>query len=384
MTHVSGDWLTGAPAQAVFDALADHALYVVGGCVRNALMGLPVTDVDLATDAGPEVVMAAAEAAGLNAIPTGIEHGTVTVVSDGIGHEITTFRADVETDGRRAVVRFSNTMDEDSQRRDFTMNALYADRTGQVFDPTGQGLEDLTKRHIRFIGDPEARITEDYLRILRYFRFFAWYGNQDDGIDADALAAMAEHADGLEGLSRERIGAEVMKLLAAQDPSQALGSMEQSGILARILPGAATGTLFQLIALEDAAGVAPDPTRRLAALAPMVEPDALRLSKQTARQLLALTDAASGTSGSAELGYRLGLDAGRDAMLLRHAMFGTPWDPSIGPELSKGASATFPVSASDLQPTFEGKALGDELKRLESAWIMSDFAATKADLLGLK
>lgn len=384
MTRVSGEWLTGAPAQAVFDALADHALYVVGGCVRNALMGVPVTDVDLATDARPEVVMAAAEAAGLNAIPTGIEHGTVTVVSDGIGHEITTYRADIETDGRRAVVRFSDTMDEDAQRRDFTMNALYADRTGQVFDPTGRGLDDLAKRHVRFIGDPGARITEDYLRILRYFRFFAWYGKQDDGIDADTLAAMAEHADGLEGLSRERIGAEVMKLLAAPNPSQALGSMEQSGLLARILPGAATGTLFHLIALEDAAGATSDPTRRLAALAPMVEPDALRLSRQTARQLSTLTDAASGTAGSAELGYRLGLEAGLDAMLLRHAMFGMPWDAMIEPVVAKGASATFPIAASDIQPTFEGKALGDELKRLESVWIASDFAASKADLLGLK
>ncbi|CAN0587043.1 unnamed protein product, partial [Ectocarpus sp. 12 AP-2014] len=195
-----------------------------------------------------------ARVAGLKPVPTGIDHGTVTVVADHDPFEITTFRRDVETDGRRAVVAFADTLDEDAKRRDFTMNALYARIDGTVIDPLG-GLPDLRARRVRFIGDATDRIREDYLRSLRFFRFHAWYGNPDNGMDSDALAAIASHLDGLESLSRERVGAEMVKLLAARDPAPAVAAMRATGVLGRLLPGADDRALAPLIHLEDVLGL---------------------------------------------------------------------------------------------------------------------------------
>jgi poly(A) polymerase len=219
---VSGDWLTRAETQDVLALLAapGHRALPVGGCVRNALIGAPVADVDIATDALPETVIGLARAAGLKAVPTGIAHGTVTVVAGGLPFEITTFRRDVETFGRHAAIAFSTRIEEDAARRDFTMNALYACADGTVIDPLG-GLPDALARRLRFVGSAPDRIREDYLRILRFFRFTAWYGDPAEGPDAEGLAACAALADGIDGLSRERIGAEMKKLLSAPDPAPA-------------------------------------------------------------------------------------------------------------------------------------------------------------------
>ena len=227
---VDGPWITEPATQAVCAAMADQGfqVYFVGGCVRNALLGVEVSDIDLASDALPEDTIRCAEAAGLRAIPTGIEHGTIAVVSGGVAHEITTFRSDVETHGRRAEVRFSKSVKEDAERRDFTMNAIYAGPDGTILDPLN-GLPDLVRRHVRFIGDAGQRIQEDYLRSLRFFRFTAWYGDPALGIDSEGLAAVAAHLDGLSGLSRERVGAEIKKLLAAPDPSMAVAAMAPIG-----------------------------------------------------------------------------------------------------------------------------------------------------------
>ena len=237
--QISGDWLTNPATQAVCAALTGagaQALFV-GGCVRNALLGLPVADIDIATDAPPDRVITLCNAAGLRVVPTGIEHGTVTVLSGDIAHEVTTFRRDVTTDGRRATVAFATDITTDAARRDFTMNALYARPNGTVVDPLG-GLPDLLARRVIFVGDATARIREDYLRILRFFRFHAWYADPNAGIDAEGLAACAALADGLRQLSRERVSAEMIKLLGAPDPAPAVAAMAQAGILARILPGA--------------------------------------------------------------------------------------------------------------------------------------------------
>ncbi len=231
--RIAADWIDHGAAPPVMAALGGAA-YFVGGCVRNALLGAPATDIDLATPLVPEAVVARLGAAGLKAVPTGIEHGTVTAVWQGHPVEITTFRADVETDGRRAVVRFTTDMAEDAARRDFTVNALYADATGRVLDPIG-GLPDLAARRVRFIGDPVARIREDRLRILRFFRFTAWYA---EGMDAGGLAACRAEAEGVEALAHERLGAEMRKLLAAPDPVAATVAMAEAGVLARVLPGA--------------------------------------------------------------------------------------------------------------------------------------------------
>ncbi len=250
-TLAGAPWLDDPATRAVCRALtgSGHQALFVGGCVRNALLGRPVADIDIATDATPEEVMALAGAAGLHPVPTGIAHGTVTVVAEGRPFEVTTFRRDVETFGRRAVVAYTRDIAEDAARRDFTMNALYAGPDGTVVDPLG-GLPDLLARRVRFVGDPAARIAEDYLRILRFFRIHAWYGDPASGLDADGLAACAAAQAGLARLSRERVGAETAKLLAAADPAPAVAAMAAAGILARVLPGADATPLAALVHLE--------------------------------------------------------------------------------------------------------------------------------------
>lgn len=230
------EWTRSPDTAAVFDALlsGEGDARFVGGCVRNALIGAPVADIDIATTIVPEEAMRRLQAAGIQVVPTGIDHGTVTAIVNHRPFEITTLRRDVTTDGRRATVAFSTDWAEDASRRDFTFNALYATRDGEIVDLVG-GLPDLEARRVRFIGEASQRIAEDYLRILRFFRFHAWYGRGD--LDRDGLAACAEAASGLETLSGERIHDEILKLLAAPDPVPALRQMAAAGIIAHILPG---------------------------------------------------------------------------------------------------------------------------------------------------
>lgn len=233
-------WLESQATRAVMRALeaaggAGCARFV-GGCVRNSLLGQPVDDIDIATRLRPEQTMAALKAAGLKAVPTGVEHGTVTGVSERRPYEITTLRRDVETDGRRAVVAFTEDWAEDAARRDFRLNALYADAAGTVFDPTGGGLEDAAAGRIVFVRWAETRIREDYLRILRFFRFYAWYGRGEP--DAVGLAACAKLKGGMAQLSAERVSKEMLKLLTAPDPRAAVRAMAETGVLAQVLPQA--------------------------------------------------------------------------------------------------------------------------------------------------
>ena len=382
MTRLQADWLTDPAAQAVCAMLeeAGHAAFFVGGCVRNALIDAPVHDLDLSTDARPATVMDLAGAAGLKAVPTGIDHGTVTVVADGRPVEVTTFRRDVATDGRRATVAFADAIEADAARRDFTMNALYADARGVVHDPLG-GLPDLHARRVRFIGDPGQRIREDYLRILRFFRFHAWFGDADAGLDADGLASCAEHAEGVEGLSRERIGHEMLRLLAAPDPAPAVAAMAQAGVMMRVIIGADASVLPVLVHLEQEAGIEPDPIPRLASLGGEDVAPALRLPKADARRRDRLRAVAFDGPEPAELGYRLGVKEGTAAFLLRQAALGQPLDAAALQKLRTGAGQVFPVAAADLPRRFEGAALGAALRQLESDWIASGFTLTRADLL---
>lgn len=375
---VAGGWLDHPGTQALCAALqsADHRALFVGGCVRNALLAEPVGDIDIATDATPETVSDIAAKAGFKVVPTGIDHGTVTVIAQGRPHEVTTFRRDVETDGRRAVVAFSSEIREDAGRRDFTMNALYADAAGQVIDPLG-GLPDLLARRVRFVGDPETRIREDYLRILRFFRFHAVYGDPAGGLDADSLAACAARAAGLEEISRERITAELKKLLAARDPAPAVAAMAQSGVLARILPGADPRALAPLIHLD--AAHAPRWLRRLAVLGGTV--DTLRLARSEARDLSALRTAMGGIDSAAVLGWQLGEVLGTDALLVRAAALETPLPPDWQPEVRRGALSRFPVAAADLMPARTGEALGRRLREIETRWLASNLTLSREDLL---
>ena len=383
--RISGDWFENENTQAVCRALTNagfQALFV-GGCVRNALIGAPVSDIDIATDATPETVMKLGQDNGFKVVPTGIDHGTVTVVAGGIPHEITTFRHDVETDGRRAVVAYADDVTDDARRRDFTMNALYADADGQIIDPLG-GLDDLLARRVRFIENPVDRIREDYLRALRFFRFHAWYGDPAGGIDADGLAAVATHLDGLERLSRERVGAEIKKLLSAPDPAPAVAAMRSSGVLAKVLPGADDTALARLVHIEGLTQTAPDAIRRLACLGGESLPDRLRLSRKEASALQALRDAIGNSRPLDELAYRYGYSVAHDAALLRAAVLEAEIDETELTKARQAVEKTFPIKAKDLMPEYSGPALGKRMKALESAWIESGFSLDRKALLALK
>lgn len=384
MTIVEGAWLDSSETRRVCAILTNggaQALFV-GGCVRNALLGAPVNDIDIATDARPDRVMDLAEAEGLKALPTGIDHGTVTVLANGTAYEITTFRRDVETDGRHAKVVFSMDVAEDAARRDFTMNALYATPDGTVIDPLG-GLPDLRARRLRFIGSAESRIREDYLRSLRFFRFHAWYGDTSLGFDSDAIAAIASNLEGLSALSKERIGGEMIKLLAAPDPAPSVAGLRSTHVLAHVLPGADDRFLSPLVHIEQEMGLSPDPIRRLAALGGDNLSDNLRLSKAQSRDLNRLRDAVATAQSPRELGYRLGLDTARSVLALRGAIAGQIPLSSEYDEAETGSKKVFPVKASDLMDTYKGEALGLRLAELEQRWIDSQMGLTKADLLSL-
>jgi poly(A) polymerase len=257
-------WMRADETRAVMDALGEARF--VGGVVRNALMGRPVSDIDIATPLTPDEVTKKLVAAKIRAVPTGIEHGTITAVINGKSLEVTTLRRDVSTDGRRAVVAFTKEWKEDSERRDFTLNALYANADGEIFD-YHNGIDDLKAGRVRFIGDAVTRIREDYLRILRLFRFHAWYGKGE--IDAEALRASAAEKAGLQKLSGERIAKEMLKLLEADDPVPMLRSMAASGILSEVLLGELKiARLERLVAIDNANFFTPDPLLRLAALLP--------------------------------------------------------------------------------------------------------------------
>ena len=362
MTRLPAHVLEDAALIRVLDALqaeGDHA-YLVGGAVRNALLGQPIDDIDIATDALPDRVTRLAQAAGLRAVPTGIDHGTVTLIAGGRGFEVTTFRRDVDTDGRHAMVAFSTDLAQDAARRDFTINALYAGRDGVVIDPMG-GLPDLAARRLRFVGDAHARITEDYLRILRFFRFLARYG-QD--ADPAAVAACGAHRDGLSRIARERIGAELKKLLDAPDPGPAVALMDRTGVLHQLLPGADAARLQALLDAEPAPG---GWLRRLAALGP-VQPD-LRLSRADQRALAAL-DRARGWSLD-RAAWHLGADAATDHAALM-AADGHPLPPDWQARITRATRSPLPVAAADLTP-LQGPALGRALKAAEEAWIASAF-----------
>lgn len=264
-------WMTAPATAAVLDALEAKGgagcVRVVGGAVRNALMGRPVEDIDLATTLEPPAVIEALEAVGLKAVPTGLEHGTITAVSKGRPFEITTLRRDVETDGRRAVVAFTTDWTQDAERRDFTVNALYAERDGTIHDPLGGGVADAKAGRIAFVGDARIRIAEDYLRILRFFRFHAWYGS--GAPDADGLAACAELREMLKDRPGERVAKELLKLLAADEPRAAVRLMQEAGILSVILPPVEDLTLFDsLVEIESEMLFECDPVLRLACLLP--------------------------------------------------------------------------------------------------------------------
>ncbi|SEA89536.1 CCA tRNA nucleotidyltransferase [Rubrimonas cliftonensis] len=379
--RIAPSWLAEPATRAVLAALAPGRPLFVGGCVRDALMGREAQDVDLCVACLPERTIQLLEKAGLKAVPTGLEHGTVTAVAGGRGFETTTLRRDVATDGRRAEVAFTEDVAEDAARRDFTMNALYADADGLVLDPLG-GMADLRAGRVRFIGDAATRITEDYLRILRFFRFTAQHGRA--GVDAAGVAACAAAKGGLARLSRERVGHEMRRLLGAPDPVAALDAMAAAGVLQEVAPGADAAALARLVAAERAAGAAPDwPRRAAAVLAARGDPPDWRLSRAELARLSAIGRALASREGPAARAHRFGADAARDAALIEAARAGGPPPPDLEAALALGAAAEPPVTAADLmQAGFRpGPELGEALARLREAWIEGGFAEDREALL---
>ncbi len=375
-------FLADKAGQALCAAIENegYSVFFVGGCVRNAVMDAPASDVDLSTDAEPDLVMKIAKAQGYKAIPTGMDHGTVTVVVKGEPYEITTFRRDVATDGRRAVVAFSKDMADDARRRDFTFNALYSDRHGAVFDPVN-GLNDAQNRVVRFIDDPDARLREDFLRILRFFRFSAYYADPENGWDPDALAAISENAHGLEQISAERVGAEMLKLLQAPQPSPALAVMEKTGVLNQILPGADPTLVAPVVHLEQENAVRPNAMTRLAALGGADVANRLRLSRNYQRQLESIRSMSGSEMGPKATGFLCGREVGIGAILLRFAMMNRPLPDGALDDVSEGANAVFPVNAKDLRG-YDGPQIGQKLKSLKHKWLLSELTKTKSQLLG--
>ncbi|HEY3697631.1 CCA tRNA nucleotidyltransferase [Phenylobacterium sp.] len=388
-------WLTAARTAAVFDALeaagGPGCARFVGGCVRNALLGRKVDDLDIATPLTPDMVTAALRAARLKAVPTGVEHGTVTAISGGKPYEITTLRRDVETDGRRAVVAFTDDWGEDAARRDFTLNALYADRDGTVFDPLGSGEADAHAGRIVFVGDAATRIREDYLRILRFFRFTAWYGR---GVpDAAAVAACAALKDGLGRLAAERVSKELLKLLAAADPRAAVALMAETGVMAEVLPEAAGLARSEALA---ALGVR-DPELRLAALLPddpavaAAAARRLRLSNDLRDRLVAAADGAvpldaEMTAAEARRAlYALGARTVAD-----RAWLGAAADPTAAAGWRRLAALAhdwrkpkFPLSGADVAAlgVRRGPRVGALLREAEAWWVENDFPDDRLALL---
>ena len=378
-------WLEASATRAVMTALeaagGPGCARFVGGCVRNSLLGQPVDDIDIATLLTPDRTMAALKAAGLKAVPTGVEHGTVTGVSQRRPYEITTLRRDVETDGRRAVVAFTQDWAEDAARRDFRLNALYADAEGRVFDPTGGGLDDAAAGRIVFVGQAETRIREDFLRILRFFRFYAWYGR--GAPDAAGLAACAALKDGMAQLSAERVSKELLKLLAAPDPRPAVWAMDEAGVLAQVLPQVQPLTLFQ--ALCD---VTEDPVLRLSALLPAEAGAAaaaaarLRLSNADRDRLIAAVaegpvvapDMAPAQARAAL--YRLGRVAFEDRLARAEAAGGGDGD-ALRALAADWTPPRPPVNGRDLARLGvpPGPETGRLLKAFEDGWIADDFPA---------
>lgn len=391
-------WLKQPETMRVFAALSgsDIETRAVGGAVRDALLERPVLDIDFATTAVPDKVMALARKAGLKAIPTGIAYGTVTVVADGVPFEVTTLRRDVETFGRHAKVAFTKDWAEDAQRRDFTLNALYAAPDGTVYDPLG-GYADLAAGRVRFIGEAEARIEEDYLRILRFFRFNAYYGKQP--LDEEGLTACVRQRGGLAQLSAERVTAELKRLLVAPKAFAAIESVFDFGLLSDILGSAPRlDRLARLIAIEDGAGRDPNAILRLAALSVFVAEDAARLAARfklsNAEQAMLLCgaeetfDAALPEEGAAKrLLYRLGPEAYGAQVLLSWATRGArPDDPDWQRALAlpeRWQAPEFPLRGPDITALgdFKGPEIGAMLRAVEQQWIDGGFTQDREQLL---
>jgi poly(A) polymerase len=404
VTHIDTQpWMTAPETVAVMQALhvgeaSEPVALFVGGCVRDTLLGRAVGDIDIATVLAPEEVSKRLQEAGLKVVPTGLAHGTVTAISGGIPFEVTTLRVDVDTDGRRATVAFTDDWVADAARRDFTVNALFADSAGAIFDPVG-GLDDLHARRVRFVGDAEQRIREDVLRLLRFFRFYAQFGAAPP--DRDAITACAKLADLVPTLSGERVATEIFKLLAAADPATTMILMSANGVLQHVLPEAKEIDRLAALVTVDSIVDQADPLRRLAAGLKVdgagadAIADRLRLSNADRVRLRTLVETdhrldreMSAATARATL-YRLGIDVWRDRVLIDWAeeiSVGVPQDRhttdawrALYTLPDQWTPPAFPLQGNDVLAlgVAAGPAVGRHLGQVEEWWIEGDFTADR-------
>ena len=380
--QINSEWIKNKVTQNILKIFegADHNAYLVGGCIRNSILNIPVTDIDISTDATPQQTVDLFNRENFKVAPTGFSHGTVTVISEGIPYQITTMRSDQNTDGRHADVVFSDDIKKDAERRDFTINALYADSTGKIINPIG-GLEDFNPLAIKFIGDPNNRIQEDYLRILRFFRFHAQFSELVTQFDKVALDAIKKNQDGLKKLSKERIWSELKKILSTSNPARSLYKMSQLGILEIILENKNVHNIKRFNLIEKKMGLEPEPIRRLVAITENTEDTFLNLSRKEAKKFSLLKGLLKKKHDPAELVYQFNREIAQSVLAIYTFYKGEKLKLSDIKKIEKACLFPCPITGAQISKYMDGEAVGIKIKEAQRAWINSNFKSDEAKIL---
>ena len=375
-------WLRNPSAQKLSKLYKNFGYQVlfVGGCVRNTILKMPVTDIDLATDAQPEEIIKIAEENNIRFVPTGLAHGTITLIIDNKNYQITTFRTDFDHDGRYAKVEFTESLLLDASRRDLTINALYCNDVGEVIDPLN-GLDDIKKQKIKFIGNPNERIKEDNLRILRFFRFQAIYGNKNLEIDSIALEACHNHKSKLAALSKERITSELRKILSAPNPLEVIIKMNETGVLNELFQNVSIDSLEAYLKTEEKFKININWLGRFLSLQVTQEEESLKLTRCEFKFLKQTKSAIENQIHVLEFSYYNGVENGKIYSILQNFRHNIILSKNLLNQINSLATKKFPITAKDLMPEIRGKKLGEALRSLEDRWIKSNFTLSKKDLL---
>lgn len=375
-------WLRNPSAQKLSKLYKNFGYQVlfVGGCVRNTILKMPVTDIDLATDAQPEEIIKIAKENNIRFVPTGLAHGTITLIIDNKNYQITTFRTDFDHDGRYAKVEFTESLLLDASRRDLTINALYCNHVGEVIDPLN-GLDDIKKQKIKFIGNPNERIKEDNLRILRFFRFQAIYGNKNLEIDSIALEACHNHKSKLAALSKERITSELRKILSAPNPLEVIIKMNETGVLNELFQKVSIDSLEAYLKTEEKFKININWLGRLLSLQVTQEEESLKLTRCEFKFLKQTKSAIENQIHVLEFSYYNGVENGKIYSILQNFRHNIILSKNLLNQINSLATKKFPITAKDLMPEISGKKLGEALRSLEDRWIKSNFTLSKKELL---
>ena len=375
-------WLRNPSAQKLSKLYKNFGYQVlfVGGCVRNTILKMPVTDIDLATDAQPEEIIKIAKENNIRFVPTGLAHGTITLMIDNKNYQITTFRTDFDHDGRYAKVEFTESLLLDASRRDLTINALYCNHVGEVIDPLN-GLDDIKKQKIKFIGNPNERIKEDNLRILRFFRFQAIYGNKNLEIDSIALEACHNHKSKLAALSKERITSELRKILSAPNPLEVIIKMNETGVLNELFQNVSIDSLEAYLKTEEKFKININWLGRLLSLQVTQEEESLKLTRCEFKFLKQTKSAIENQIHVLEFSYYNGVENGKIYSILQNFRHNIILSKNLLNQINSLATKKFPITAKDLMPEISGKKLGEALRSLEDRWIKSNFTLSKKELL---